>query len=168
MNFLHFQQPYFQIRPHSQVWGLWLQVWIWGGGGERHKSTHQHIIVQRGRVVTTSKLILLAPQQAKREVVGEKSSDFIRKASKPRRRWTLVPKNHLAWVSIQASYTTKGGSIDKHLLIPVSLQGDVLISSFLQSFTGGPSQGVSCGETKVCQHNAHYLEAGFPEMGHYV
>ena len=32
------------------------------------------------------------------------NSDFIRKASRPRRGWTSVLKNHLAWVCMLVSF----------------------------------------------------------------
>ena len=49
------------------------------------------------------------------------NSDFIQKASKLRRRWTPVPKNHLAWVRSQASILEGEGAV-KHFLVPVSPQ----------------------------------------------
>ena len=47
--------------------------------------------------------------------------------------------------------------------------GDILISSFLQPFTGGPGQNVSC-EINKCYFSLTLIpwEAGFTEMGHYV
>ena len=49
----------------------------------------------------TLKLILLTPRQAsklKKLVVEARNNDFIQKTSKPRRWWTSIPVNHLAWV----------------------------------------------------------------------
>lgn len=48
--------------------------------------------------VTESKLLLLAARQAKpvkRPVVGARNNDFIQNASKLRRWWACVPKEHL-------------------------------------------------------------------------
>ena len=42
-----------------------------------------------------------------RQVVEAGSSDFIWKASRLR-RWTVVPKNHLTQVRIQAAFILKG------------------------------------------------------------
>ena len=58
-------------------------------------------------------------QYIKRHVVGERDSDFIQKASKPRRWWTSVPKNHLTQVRIQASFILKGEGCK--VLVQVSL-----------------------------------------------
>ena len=80
-----------------------------------------------------------------RWVAGARKSDFIQKASKPRRWWTRVPKNHLAWVRIQAPFILEGEGVKSNTYwFPSASGGDVFISSFLQSFTGGPGQDVSC------------------------
>ena len=65
-------------RPYQQ-WGFWVEIF------------------------TESKLILLATQQIERWVVGTRNGNFIQKASRPRRWWTNVPKNHLAWVWVLVS-----------------------------------------------------------------
>jgi len=41
-------------------------------------------------------------------VVGARNNDLIQKASRLRKWWTSVPKNHLARVRIQASFILKG------------------------------------------------------------
>ena len=43
--------------------------------------------------------------------------------------------------------------------------GDILISSFLQPFTGGHDQDVFC---ELKQRNLASWEAGFLELSHYV
>ena len=48
-------------------------------------------------------------QQIKKQVVGASNSDFIWKASKLRRWWASVPKNHLPWVKIQVYFDTERG-----------------------------------------------------------
>ena len=62
--------------------------------------------------VTESKHVLLKAQQVNKsrdEVLGQGiTSDFIQKASRLRRWWTGVPKNHLTRVRIQASFILKG------------------------------------------------------------
>ena len=47
----------------------------------------------------------------KRQVVGARKSDFIWKASRPRRWWTRVPKNRLTQVRIRASFIRKGEGV---------------------------------------------------------
>ena len=45
----------------------------------------------------------------------------------------------------------------------------MFISSFLQTFTGGPGQDVSCELNKgIFSLMLITWEAGFPEMGHYI
>ena len=44
----------------------------------------------------------------------------------------------------------------------------MLISSSLQSFTGGPGPDVSCELNKAFQLKAYYLGGRFPEICHYV
>ena len=80
-----------------------------------------------------------------RQGVGARNSDFIWKAGKLRWWWTCAPKNHLAWVRIQAPLILKGEGVKSNTSwFPSASRGDVLISSFLQLFTGGPAQDVSC------------------------
>ena len=55
----------------------------------------------------------------------------------------LMPQRTTLPDGIQAS-SKKGTSKIKLFLVLASLQGDVLISSSLLSFTGGPGQDVSC------------------------
>ena len=43
------------------------------------------------------------------ELLGARNSNFIQKASRRRRWWTSVPKNHLTSVRIQDSFTLKRG-----------------------------------------------------------
>lgn len=49
--------------------------------------------------------------QIERRGVRARNSDCIRKASRPRTRWTRVPKIHLIWVRIQASLILKGEGV---------------------------------------------------------
>ena len=84
-----------------------------------------------------------------RWVAGAKKSDFLWKVSRPRRWWASIPENHLAQVRIQASLILKEKRISSNISWPWSFsRGDVLISSFLQLFTDGPGQDVSCELTK--------------------
>ena len=101
---------------------------------------------------------------------GAGNSDFIWEESKLRRWWTHVPKNHLAWVRIQASFTLKSKGIKSNISwFRSASKGDVFISSSLQSFMGGPDQDISC-ELKQRYFSLRLIswEAEFPEMGHWV
>ena len=49
-------------------------------------------------------------QYVKRQDVGTRNSNFIWKASGPRRRWVSVPKKHHPLVRIQASFKLRGES----------------------------------------------------------
>ena len=40
----------------------------------------------------------LLGEKLKKLVVEARNNDFIQKTSKPRRWWTSIPVNHLAWV----------------------------------------------------------------------
>ena len=65
-------------------------------------------------------------------------SNFIWKTSWSRRWGTSVPKNHHAWDRIQDSSTLKGEGVKSDISWFWSASwGDVLISSFLWSSTGG-------------------------------
>ena len=76
---------------------------------------------------------------------GAGNSDFIWEDSKPRRWWTHVPKNHLAWIRIQASFILKREGIKSNISwFPSASRRDVFRSSSLQSFMGGPGQDISC------------------------
>ena len=66
---------------------------------------------------------------------------FIGKAIRLRRWWVSIPKNHLPKVRIQASFILKEEGV-KSWFQP-ELGEIVLISSFLQSFTGEPARDVS-------------------------
>ena len=72
----------------------------------------------------------------------ERKGHFIRKASRWKRWGTSAPKNHLPRFRIQASFILKREGI-KSWFQPDS-RGVVLISSFPQSFTGGPGQDGPC------------------------
>ena len=57
----------------------------------------------------------------------------------------LIPKNHLAWVRIQAPFILKVEEIRSNTSWFPSASGwAVLITSSLQSLTGGPDQAISC------------------------
>ena len=85
--------------------------------------------------VTESKLVLLAARQA---------------SNRETSCWASAPKNHLAWVRIQAHFILKGEGVKSNLFwFPSASGGDVLISSSLQSFTDGPDQNVSCELNKA-------------------
>ena len=85
-----------------------------------------------------------------RQFVGTRNSYFIWKAGRLRRWWTHVPKNHLAWVRIWASFIPRGEEVKSSISWFWSAsRRDVLVSSFLQLFTGGPGQEVSCELNKV-------------------
>ena len=80
-----------------------------------------------------------------RWVLEARNNDLIRKASRWRRWWARAPKNHLAWFRIQAPFILKGEGVKSNTSwFPSALGRDVLISSSLQSFTGGPGPDVSC------------------------
>ena len=56
----------------------------------------------------------------------------------------LIPKNHLAWVRIQAPFILKGEGVKSNISWFLSVSGgNVLISSSLQE-EGGLGQVVSC------------------------
>ena len=79
-----------------------------------------------------------------RQVAGTRNSYFIWKAGRLRRWWTHVPKNHLAWVRIWASFIPRGEEVKSNISWFWSAsRRDVLASSFLQLFTGRPGQEVS-------------------------
>ena len=50
-------------------------------------------------------------QYIKRRAIEARNSDFIWKASRPRRWWTSFPKNHLPQVRIQAPFIVKGEGV---------------------------------------------------------
>ena len=65
--------------------------------------------VQRCYWVQALTACCITGQQIKKQVVGASNSDFIWKASKLRRWWASVPKNHLPWVKIQVYFDTERG-----------------------------------------------------------
>ena len=94
-----------------------------------------------------------AGQSITRRGVGERKSDFIQKASRPRRWWTRVPKNHLArGLNASFFYRAKrrrwGGKVKKvicccnYFLVLVRHWRGCVNFFFLQPFIGG--QDVSC------------------------
>ena len=46
-----------------------------------------------------------------RQGVDTRNNDFVQEASRPRRLWTSVPKNHFTWVRIQAFFVLKGEEV---------------------------------------------------------
>ena len=56
----------------------------------------------------------------------------------------LHPKNHLARIRIQAFIPKGEGVKSDTFWFPSASRGDVLISSSLLTFTGGPGQDVYC------------------------
>ena len=57
------------------------------------------------------------------QVLGIKNSDFIQKASRPRRWWTSILKEHPAHLRVQASFTLKGEGeflVVENFLLPKS------------------------------------------------
>ena len=130
--------------------------------------------------VTASQHILLAAKQANKsrdDLLRQGIATLFRKPA-DREDGELATVNSCPKQSPYLSpgffYTKRRGSKVKHFLISIGLRppasgADVLISSFLQSFTGWPGQDVSC---EVNKDNFSLMiitwEAGFPEMGYYV
>ena len=99
-------------------------------------------------------------QKTQRQVAGVRKSNFIQKASKTE-KMVASQNTSLPSVRILASFILKGeGVISNILWFWSNSWGGILISSFLQPFTGEPKQRYF-SITLI-------WEAGFPEMGHYV
>ena len=98
--------------------------------------------------VIKPKLILLATWQASKssdELLGEGMATYLESQKIKNYGGLLAPKNHLAWVRIQASFILKGEGIKSNISWFWSAwKGDVLISSSKKPFTGGPGQDISC------------------------
>ena len=61
--------------------------------------------------VRFSKTVLPHLSLFRRQVVGVRNSNFIQKASRPRRWWTSIPKNHITGVWIQTSFILRGEEV---------------------------------------------------------
>ena len=79
---------------------------------------------------------------------------------------TSVPKNHRAWDRIQDSSTLKGEEVKSDISwFWAASWGDVLISSFLWSSTGGLVRMFPVSQAEVFEHLAHYLPGKVPRDG---
>ena len=100
---------------------------------------------------------------------GAGNSDFIWEDSKPRWWWTHVPKNHLAWVRIQASFILKREGVKSNTSwFPSAFGGNVLISSFCSRHRWAWSGCFLWAKQRCFSLMLITWEAGFPEMGRYV
>ena len=110
--------------------------------------------------VTECKLAVLAARQVSKlrdQLLGQVTATSVGKPADQERRWEIwVPKNHLARVGIQASFILKGKGIKSNLSWTRPAAGEnMLVTSRLQSFIGGPGQDVSCELNKDIYLNAH-------------
>lgn len=109
------------------ITGFWLQsnyFFLWCGINWDSKGWKEELwiietepvgIHKRADFFTKSKLELLIIQQDNQlrddKQMLAKNSSFIQKASRPRRQWTSVPKNHLTQVRNQTSFILKGEAV---------------------------------------------------------
>ena len=83
-------------------------------------------------------------QEIERKIVWAMNRDFIQKASRPKNTVgsCLKKLSYLGWNS-GFFFTKRGENKVKHFLVPSASRGNVLISSFMQLYIGGPGQDVS-------------------------
>ena len=155
----------------------------------RHKFTKSRIpdkvsfyvtVFEKHVTVTESKLILLAAGRANKsgdEMLRQGTATLIWKAGTLRRWWTSVPKNHFIGVWMPVSFIEQMGRrwgskvkrpfVLQNLFPRLAWGRDVLISSFLQPFTGGQGQNV-CLWAEQRPFTLTGRGAGFLVAGHYL